>query len=111
MRMCPAQAITLRRMKTDQYNGQVLCQIPAKHTSVVYLPFSTEEAAIYMAYEEKTQVRAAYSILLCLNGLLHVPAATRAQDQEAATHRRVPETALEQWPTMDLGLACITNLP
>jgi hypothetical protein len=58
MRMCLAQAITLRRLKTDQYNGQVLCQIPAKHTTTVRLPFSAEEAAIYMAYEEKTQVRA-----------------------------------------------------
>lgn len=51
-----AQAITLRRMKTDQYDGQALVQIPAKHTNILHLPFTDDEAAIYLAYEEQTQV-------------------------------------------------------
>ena len=43
-------------MKTDRYNGQPLCVIPPKHSSVVYLPFSADEAVIYQAYETQTQV-------------------------------------------------------
>jgi hypothetical protein len=54
--LLPDQAVTLRRVKTDTYNGQPLCVIPAKHSAIVRLPFSAEEAAIYRAYEEHSQV-------------------------------------------------------
>lgn len=51
-----AQAVTLRRVKTEQYNGRPMVTLPPSTVSVDHLVFSPEEEAIYSAYEAQTQV-------------------------------------------------------
>ena len=60
--LCPtaslgAQAVTLRRVKSDQYNGRPIVVLPPLEVSVESLLFSKEEEAIYLAFEAKTQAR------------------------------------------------------
>lgn len=50
------QAVTLRRMKSDQYNGQPLVVLPPKVITVSEMQFSEEEEAIYTAFEDKSQL-------------------------------------------------------
>lgn len=50
------QAVTLRRMKSDQYNGQPLVVLPPKVITLSEVQFSEEEEAIYRAFEEKSQL-------------------------------------------------------
>lgn len=56
-----AQAVTLRRVKDDQYMGQPMGVLPPKDVSVDHLVFSEEEEAIYTAFEAQTQVLACSS--------------------------------------------------
>ena len=60
--LCPtaplgAQAVTLRRVKSDQYNGRPIVVLPPLEVSVESLLFSEEEENIYLAFEAKMQVR------------------------------------------------------
>ncbi|KAK9908100.1 hypothetical protein WJX75_002756 [Coccomyxa subellipsoidea] len=50
------RAVTLRRMKSDQYNGQPLVVLPPKVITVSEMQFSEEEEAIYTAFEDKSQL-------------------------------------------------------
>ena len=56
-----AQAVTLRRVKDDQYMGQPIVVLPPKDVSVDHMVFSEEEEAIYTAFEAQTQVLACSS--------------------------------------------------
>ena len=52
-----AQAVTLRRVKSDQYNGRPIVVLPPLEVNVESLLFSEEEEAIYTAFEAKMQAR------------------------------------------------------
>jgi hypothetical protein len=53
-----AQAVTLRRVKDDQYMGRPMVVLPPKDVSMDHLVFSEEEEAIYTAFEAQMQVLA-----------------------------------------------------
>ena len=55
--MClEVQAVTLRRMKNDMYDGKPLIELPPKTVTVEQLRFSEQEDAIYAAFEEKSRL-------------------------------------------------------
>lgn len=66
--LCPsvilgAQAVTLRRVKSDQYNARPIVVLPPLEVNVESLLFSEEEEAIYTAFEAKMQVHAKGGLL------------------------------------------------
>ncbi|BDA45031.1 Helicase-like transcription factor [Coccomyxa sp. Obi] len=50
------QAVTLRRMKNDMFDGKPLIVLPPKIVAVEHLRFSEQEDAIYAAFEEKSRL-------------------------------------------------------
>ncbi|CAL8469222.1 g8763 [Coccomyxa elongata] len=50
------QAVTLRRMKNDMFEGKPLIVLPPKTVAVEQLRFSEQEDAIYAAFEEKSRL-------------------------------------------------------
>ncbi len=50
------QAVTLRRMKNDMFQGRPLIVLPPKTVAVEQLRFSEQEDVIYAAFEEKSRL-------------------------------------------------------
>lgn len=50
------QAVTLRRMKNDTFEGKPLIVLPPKTVTVEHLQFSAQEDAIYAAFEEQSRL-------------------------------------------------------
>ena len=50
-----AQAVVLRRVKSQQVNGRPIVELPSKSTTVVELDFSDRELAFYRGLEAKQQ--------------------------------------------------------
>jgi SNF2 family DNA or RNA helicase len=51
------RTVMLRRQKTSQVDGQVICTIPDKHTEVDNVEFNDEEHDVYKALETKSQLQ------------------------------------------------------
>ncbi|KAF1851473.1 uncharacterized protein K460DRAFT_270246 [Cucurbitaria berberidis CBS 394.84] len=51
------RSVMLRRQKTSIVDGQEICTIPAKHTTLDNVEFSDDEHLVYKALEEKSQLQ------------------------------------------------------
>ncbi|KAF2128031.1 hypothetical protein P153DRAFT_376928 [Dothidotthia symphoricarpi CBS 119687] len=51
------KSVMLRRQKTTKVDGQVICTIPPKHTTVDNVVFSEDESELYKALQTKSQVQ------------------------------------------------------
>lgn len=51
------KSMMLRRQKDSVVDGEIVCKLPPKHTSIDAVEFSDEELAIYKALETKSQIQ------------------------------------------------------
>lgn len=51
------RSVMLRRQKTSIVDGEQICTIPAKHTTIANVEFSDDEHELYKALEQKSQIQ------------------------------------------------------